>query len=487
VTAQVPTHASAVPGRGWWSLGPEPVAELGGPVREVTPGRWLSVAPGLGVVSAESSRVRVTLVGYALDPDDAGVSDAEVASVIAQGWDGPSSLPVVSARYCGRWMVVVDEGRSTFVGQDTFGLRRVLYGPHGWCSGSESVLHRHGGFGFDPAAAAFARRLPARGLPVWTSHLTGVRRLLPSQLLDLSRSEPVTVPLAAGIALPDGPEALLALAARSMAGTMVAAARRFPLVVLLSGGADSRVVLAACRGVTDRVRFVTIGSASIAGSAADVRVIRRLAGRLGLDHVVVGAPATPSAAFAALDARHTVGHDPLWSANNEAVSAAVPASAVGVTGHYGELWRGHAGIHAQPGRVLEADRYLDLRYHTGDPLAEDPTRAWFAAADRHEVPFEHRAVWELDFGSRLAAWAEATDLVWADCLMPHGSRLATTAVLSLPDRWRDRGTLLSEELTRRLWPEALDEPVLGDVQHRLPLHRRLQRGVRRRVRQLLAP
>jgi len=328
--------------------------------------------------------------------------------------------------------------------------------------------------------------LPKRGLPVWTTRLSGVRRLLPSQVLDLGRGEPVAVPLVAGVALPDGPDALLDLAARSMAGTMAAAARRFPLVVLLSGGSDSRVVLAACRAVADRVRFVTIDSTSVGGSAADARVARRLATELGLDHVVVNPSATPSAAFAALDACHTVAHDPLWSANNEALSIAVPPSAVGVTGHYGELWRGHAGIHGTPGRPVDADRYLELRHHTGDGLAEGPTRAWFAGADPHEVPVAHRAVWELDFGSRLAAWAEATDLVWADCLMPHGTRVATAAVLSLPERWRDLGTALSEELTRRLWPEALGAPILADVQHRLPVHRRVQRSVQRRVRRLLA-
>jgi hypothetical protein len=467
-----------VPGRGWWLLGPQPVAELGGPVREVTPGRWLSVAPGLGVVSAESSRVRVTLVGYALDPDDAGVSDAEVASVIAQGWDGPASLPVVSARFGGRWMVVVDDGRSTFVGQDTFGMRRVLYGPDGWCSGSELVLHRHGGFGPDPLAEAFVGRLPARGLPVWTTRVAGVRRLLPSQVLDLGSGEPVTVPLVAGVTVPTGPEACLESAARSMAGVTAAAARRAPLVVLLSGGADSRVVLAACRGVTDRVRFVTIDSASIGGAAADVRVARRLAGVLGLDHVVVEGSATPSAAFAAVVAEHTLGHDPLWTANNEAVSAVVPAGAVGVSGHLGELWRGTLAFQEQQDRPFDADRYLALRHHTGDALAEGPTRAWFAAADRGELPFVHRLMWELDFTDRPVRWAEATDPIWADYLSPFGSRSATAALFSLPAARRDAGPALFEDLARRLWPEALEAELLPKVRLR---HRSLPQRLRSRM------
>ena len=467
-----------IPGRGWWLLGPQPVAELGGPVAEIVPGRWLSVAPGLGVVSAESSRARVTLVGYALDPDDAGVSDAEVASVIAQGWDGPSSLPVVTARFGGRWMVVVDDGRSTFVGQDTFGLRWVLYGPDGWCSGSEVALRRHAGAVSDPEAAAFAARVQPKTWPGDTTALTGVRRLLPSQVLDLGRGEPVTVPLTAGVPVPERPEAALDAIARSMAGTMAAAVRRFPLVMLLTGGADSRSMLAACRGLTDRIRFVTIDNPAIAGSDADAKVASVLADVLGLDHHVVRATDRPSPSFAALADAHAGSQPPLWAANNEAVATVVPANAVGVTGHTGEVWRGTLNVQIAPGGVPDADWFLALRRLTGEPFAETSLRSWFAAADRNELPVIGRVLWDLDYSARNSAWVDATDLIWADYLSPMGSRAATTAVMALPEHYRDAGPVLMEELSRRLWPEALEASVLPKVRLR---RRSLSQRVRFRV------
>jgi len=429
-------------------------------------------------VSAESSRARVTLVGHALDPDDAGVSDAEVASVIAAGWDGPASLPVVTARFGGRWMVIVDDGDATFVGQDPLGLRRVLYGPGGWCSGSEVALLRHGAATVDADAVSFATRLRPKALPADTTSLVGVRRLLPSQVLDLDRGVPSTVPLTAGVTVPDRPDDALDAMARSMAGVMAAAARRSPLVMLLTGGADSRSVLAACRGLTDRIRFVTIDSPAIAGSRADAEVAAQLARVLGLDHRVVRASAEPSAAFAALDAAHTSAHLPLWSANNEAVAPLVPAGAVGVSGHAGELWRGSLTLQPVPGVAPDADWFLGLRGLAGEPFAEAPLRRWFDGADRDEVPFMHRLLWDLDFGARTTDWVEATDPIWADYVNPFASRAATAAALSLPQSWRDAGPRLMEEVSRRLWPEALDAAVLPKVRLR---RRSLPSRVRSRI------
>jgi hypothetical protein len=89
-------------------------------------------------------------------------------------------------------------------------------------------------------------------------------------------------------------------------------------------------------------------------------------------------------------------------------------------------------------------------------------------------------MWELDYGDRPARWAVAADLVWDDFLSPFGCRTAAAAVLSLPGAWRDGGPRLFEELTRRMWPEALEAAVLPKVRlRRRPIGERLRRRVSR--------
>jgi len=237
-------------------------------------------------------------------------------------------------------------------------------------------------------------------------------------------------------------------------------------VVLLTGGADSRAVLASCRGLTSGMRFVTIDNPGVGGSDADVTVAAELARALGLDHHVVRSTAAASAGFAALAAEHSSPALPIWAANNEAVAPMVPPGAVGVTGHYGELWRGSFSVRPAPGTVLDADWYLPLRRCLGEPFAEPSVRNWFAAADRDELPFGHRVLWDLEFGGRTTAWVEATDLIWSDYVNPLGSRVACAAAFALPDRWRDAGPALMEELARRMWPEALEAAVLPKLKLR---------------------
>lgn len=78
-------------------------------------------------------------------------------------------------------------------------------------------------------------------------------------------------------------------ASKSMAllsSTMQGAAAHKPLILTLTAGWDSRLVLAACRALKKEVRCLTLQYANMPDTHPDIRIARELAASMGVDHTV---------------------------------------------------------------------------------------------------------------------------------------------------------------------------------------------------------
>ncbi len=460
-------------------LGPEPaLIRPGWSQREILHDLWLSSDPELNVVSVEGARASATLVGYALDVREPGASDVDIVTRLASVYDGIDLLSSHTASLAGRWVLVVDDDNDRYLVHDTLGLRQVFRTESGWCASSLDALQRH--LGLEPSAEAMAywEGGSLRWWPGDRTSLAGARRLPPNWAQSLTHGRAVRVAPYALDALEGMDQAARVRLLRDcIVGAMSAARQRFALLPMLTGGVDSRLMLAACRDFAAELSFVTIEGRT-RESRNDADTAARLCARLGLRHVRLPAASEPTAAFRRAALEHSSLARPLYDANNEALLPVIGPETVGATGHGAEALRIYASFRLPDGVERNAESFAALSGAAGEPFAIEALADWLSTVDlpgAGQVDVVDRFYWEDRAASWLAGWLAEADLVWRDHFTPYSSRLAITAAHSLPIE--GRGAELFTGFIRELWPELLGEKILG--QGPRPLHRRVLGRIRR--------
>jgi hypothetical protein len=185
---------------------------------------------------------------------------------------------------------------------DAGGTLGVLYrriGDELWLSSSPELLRT-----LPPELPAPSSRLgwgtPPETFPPPLTGLQGVYRLMPTQILDLETGELIRRPVLSGTA-PSTYESALDELEELLRGAVRSAAERFSQVwVPLTGGSDSRVVLAACHSEGVEVTTYTFDYELSTGPLAPPVTALRMSGsswNFDGDLRVDGQTVTSSAAF----------------------------------------------------------------------------------------------------------------------------------------------------------------------------------------------
>ena len=310
------------------------------------------------------------------------------------------------------------------------------------------------------AAAAvfdFPRR---RGfLPFELTHHRGVRRLLPGHRLDLDRMEAERVwPPPELCAAPLVDEAEAAALVREVADRVRAQVGAFfdgsPAHLYLSGGHDSRMILAAARPhAADLVCETLVNAAGL-----DLHIAAKAARAAGARHLAV--EVIPSSRPEVADWLRRAGwtiYDPVseLAATAKANERAVPV----MDGSGAEILRA-SNWSAED---LEAERLtvetLLRRSRLPDvPVFRAAAEAWLAGIPACDATMAlDIAKIDLIHGCWAASSIYGHD-TQIPSISPFASQRNNAAALRLPKRWK-----LGEETYRiwmeRLWPEGLDVPV----------------------------
>jgi hypothetical protein len=458
-------------------LGPRFVETLPGWTRvEVRDGLRATVHPDLAVTRVEDGRRALTLFGFLLDPSDPTATDRDVLARLAKRLgEGASSSSLVEATHDlgGRWILIVDDGASVLLLNDAMGMRTVFYTDLSrfaqlWCASQPGLLAETLGLAPDPEAQSqFVESSIHRDWPEWTwpgdrCLYREVRHLLPNHLLELT----------SGVRRrywPDRPIGRRTLAegaeesARLLRQLVSAAGARFPLALATTAGWDTRLILAASREVAGSMSFFTHRTSNL----ADLTTAPRLLARLGLTgHQMLPVPETLDPEFGRIYFRNVTDAHEYWGRLAQGMYGSYPDERVCLTANAFEITR--TRIRLDGGEPVTA-RAL-ARWHW---LAEDlqerlESNAYVVAAweewlagvgellDVHVLDLFY---WE-HYSGNFAAIGEAEHDIITDFFTPPDCRRLLTTMLAVDERYRDHDDpRLYVEMVRRLWPEALREPV----------------------------
>lgn len=449
---------------------PEALADWKG--HEIAGGRWLVAHPELPIARAVQNDRALTLIGFMLDPGDPDAGDDRILARLLERCDSLAPLLAATADLGGRWLLVAEYGERAYLITDALGLRHALYtqepdaaGP--WVMSQAGLAAQLLGLAPDEQAEAFLDSYVVRAArpeyywPGTSTPLRGLRHLLPNHYLDLGSGEVKRYWPAQPLPSCSPDEAAERVAAL-MSGLLRAAAARFDLVLSITAGIDSRLVLAAARAIPGRFSCITVRQTKMADHSADIEVPARLLARLGLAHEVVRASAGMSADFSWTFKRNVLlAHDP-YGPDAEAILRRFGRAKVAVTGSGAEVARCafRAKFPLSDWRSITPKQlaWLEAMSH---PYAVRCFSEWLEGAGTPPgLKLLDLFEWEQGQGNWLAMSQLEFDAAWRDIFTPYNCRALLVTMLGVEERYRrSPDYALFRSAAARLWPEVLSEPV----------------------------
>lgn len=464
----------------------------------------MSVHNDLPFATASNNDVTLTLIGQAMDPFQPLRTNSEVLHSLLDNAVEIHSLIDSTKSLVGRWIVILQNPRGTYLFTDPCGFRQVFYhadGAHVWCASQPELIRAHCPMAMNEDAkmmhflteSCFAKEESA-----WVGASTLYERcfhLMPNHYLTLegleqSRFYP-THPI------PDADLAsTIKLASEILQGTMTALTARHQVTLALTAGWDSRVLLAASKHVREHMEYFVYQFDNMTENHPDVLVPSLLAHQLGLTFVVrKPAPEVPDW-FVSTLAHNVTGARILPKTHSIYQKLIDGENRININGNGSEICRNFF------------DKYgkLDLERITTEDLASmlygKKSQPEFAVRELQEwkesFDYQPDGNWNiLDFlywEQRLGNWGAqfpAEQDVAVEEISPFNCRQLLELLISVPRNMRMAPNYaLYQELIRTMWPEALSFPInplpKGHLMERLKqqIHTYLPTSVERKLKKV---
>lgn len=432
-------------------------------------GMYLTVHPDLPVHHVRLKDIVFVLLGFMLDPNEPTADDTAILTGLIQQFDNCANIFSQTARFGGRWALIIDDRSRFMVFNDAIGSRRVFFTDlrltkELWCCSEPSLLADILDLKVDEDAAGYlaaaAKIDPEYWWPGESTLYKEVRHLLPNHYLDLSSGKtrryspdrgPSTLPLAV----------VVQRCSFLLRGLLASAANRFNLVVTLTAGWDSRLVLAASKDIRHRLSYMTLRKAGEPDDDPDITVASKIASKLQLRHQVVSAHETVDGNFRNFFTKHSMPAHDVWLLDAQGLLDFYKLDKVVVTGSASETAR---CFYKRLPRYLKwkmTGDYLASLTSMKHPFAVAQFNSWLVGVPRKKIVDSlDLFYWEQRAGNWLAMCQAEFDTAWSENFTPFNCRLLLESMLSAQQIYRQPPNhILYAKLISTLWPEVLGEPI----------------------------
>ena len=457
----------------------------------------LTVHPEIAVEQVSDATRSITVIGQIFDPRTPGADNAGVARALFDVFSSVERLMAATAVCGGRWIIIAYDAERKAMFTDALGLRQVFY-TTGECSRGFWVASQPGLLGWlfelrvDATAEKFIDSLEFRRHREyrWPGTATPFReivRLLPNHYLDLCTGQCHRY-------WPDralqeeGFDEAIEKAAGLLQGMMRAVHARFDVVIGMTAGFDSRIVLAASSAIRKGVAGVTVRQGGMPDNHQDIAVAARVLGKAGISREVIKALPYMSAEFSkAFKQNVFLAHDH-YGQDVEAILHRFGRTKVVVTGSGAEVVREpfRKKIDAEK-REITARDLATLQSMGECEFAVDSFQRWLGGiGERYNIHLLDLFSWEQSHGNWLAATQMEFDLAWRDMFTPFNCRELLTTMLSIDARYRSSPRHRAfYALIEKMWPDLLDEPINPDKSEGRGSLRKTGRSVKNAIKSRL--
>ncbi|MCR4301368.1 MAG: hypothetical protein NUV51_07135 [Sulfuricaulis sp.] len=466
-------HLESLLYRGQFILGPVFADNLDG-WQKLSIGTALKITahPELSLCQRFDGSRSLTLIGYLLDPEHPLAKDSDILDELLGRYSSIQALVDATFRLGGRWLLIAQQGNHGFLFNDPMGLRQAFYTDKECTDGNLWVMSQAGmvaerlGLTMDPLARDYVKRRLSKGhteymWPGSSSPFREIRHLLPNHYLDLGTgrchrfwpNEPL-VPITFD-------EAVERLTKR-LPQLVEAAANRFELVLGITAGIDSRLVLAASKSMHQQLSFVSVRQVRMQADHADLMIPANLLRKLELPHEVIHVQTRMSDAFREVYDKSVFLAHAHYGPDAEALLGHFGRTKVAVTGSGSEICRADMRLGIPFLENKPSPEFLAMVDIGGlHPFTIQNVQAWCAAAPHGGgIEFLDLYEWEQGSGNWLAMTQLEFSIAWRDIFTPFNCRDVLISLLAVPKPYRaSPDCRIYHELISRLWPEVMYEPI----------------------------
>lgn len=415
-------------------------------------GLHLSTHPTLRASRGQHGESALLMLGSAVHPAHPAWRDADVVHWLVQA---PSSAELEArlAAVAGRFILFAQIGSAaTVVYGDACGLRPVFYlrsGDELWLASQPGLLERHAGALRDAQLAALLDASPEGDVwPAGRTPLTGVQMMLPNHRLTVD--DGVSTRFWPLLPLPTvDPEAAAQRMARLLRGTVLALAGRGPVTIPLTGGYDSRALLAAAWPIRRQLRYLTVVDLATPSHDASIPVRLAVRGRLRLRFRW----SRPASA-------HTIGRQravtgEVWRDPNQhrGVAFGAAAGTTALIANVAEVFRCAFYEGGNPPDIISAELLSDYHGWAQDPFAVEAFEHWLAGTPAESgIHLLDLYYWECRVGVWGALSAVALESQ-VDAFSPFNCRDLLATGLGTPVTSRKHPWLLQRRIVEILAPQ----------------------------------
>ena len=436
--------------------------------------------------------MRLTMLGFAIDPLAPDDDDLAILRALAERCPDAQHAPRCAADLAGRWIMIADDGTDLILFHDPCGMRQVYHSTwdstETWCASQPGRVAGAIQAVVAPVRREFLRSDYYRGnheswFPSPTTPWPEVRHLTPNHSLDL-RTRTVQRYWPHSPLRHLEPEEGAHLSAQLLRESLRAASQRFKLAVPLTAGMDSRTITAATRGIED-VWHYTLSWPGLDRDSADLTTPRRVLRRLRRKHHLIDCPTSMTAPFHEICKASSTLPSYTTGAMAEGLIPFFPEGHVQVPGHCSEIIRDSFNVTDRP--RADAETLADLMGMRGNPFAIDHFDIWLdqvrPVAERTGYREWDLFFMEQEYGVRAAQNQSRWDLVH-EAFTPFNQRGILSAMMGVEPRYRQAPDhAANRRIIEILWPDAVrdafnaPEKSLGERSIELCLKMR-QHGVR---------
>jgi len=434
-------------------------------------GICLTVHPDLNTYQIISKEKSVTLLGYMLDPNNPHDSDSDVIKKLSlKIFDNVGPYFGLTYDFGGRWILIIDDGKEPILFTDPAGLRQVVYTEKKstgdfWCASQPGVIAEVLNLKMDEDAVRFINSFKQRDDEYyWVGDSTPykeIKHLLPNHFLKLregSGSRYWPDKAFKRISLDEGAKE----SSRYLEGLMICASKRYNLILSLSSGLDSRLLLAASRKIKDKITCLTEIKKNMNEEHADVRIPSKLLQKLGIAHDIVESPTQiMSDRFNDIFHKNVPFAHEKWALKAEVYFNRYNLKVVDVIGTVSDIAKFGYDYFIDNDGAITLDKLSECIKLKNDGFALTHLERWIKEiGDTFNYSAPDLFYWE----QRIGRWASTNylefDVGWQDIFAPYNCRTLLITMLSVDAKFRmPPNYRICEKMIRNLWPEVLSQPI----------------------------
>ena len=437
-------------------------------------GLYLSTHADLPFFTVTEQDLSVTLVGHAIDPHQPQADESDIlCSLIAKGTEfntfSESTMPLA-----GRWVIIFQNHKATYVFTDPCGFRQVFYyldGKDCWCASQPELIkaNRRLNLNANPNLMPFLMHPGhVQQESPWIGSSTLYEKcfhLLPNHYLRLDSTDQIRFYPKSVIKSKTTSEIVESVSA-ILQGTMIGLTKRYQVSLALTAGMDSRVLLAASKHVSNDIDYFVYRQNAFGANHPDIWVPKKIAKKLGIKLVVK----TPSnhlpGWFISILSQNVTCPRVLPKTRNIYDRLVACDTRINVNGNAGEICRNFFDKYCETDIKNVSTRDLAGRLLGQGPMpsfAMEEIGEWRSrlgeAVSDEGLNILDLLYWEQRLGNWGAQYPAEQDISVEE-ISPFNCRLLIQTLLASPRHLRAAPDYpIYRALIEEMWPEALAFPI----------------------------